>query len=126
MFNPESNFVVLYSRNIELTKNFYQLLPIEIIKDQESRFSFTFAGLELHFVEDSTEEIQEYRYNTEGRYGQGFAYYLACTEIEQFHQIVLESKPAKQTRIIDNDWGSREFLFEDPSGYKFVIWEDVD
>ncbi len=126
MFNPESNFVVLYTNNIQAIKNFYKALPIGIIKDKESKFSFILGGIELHFVESSTEETLQYRYNTEGRYGQGVFYYLACAEIENLYQIVSEAKPIKQSAITDNHWDSREFLFEDPSGYKFVIWEDVD
>ena len=124
MFTTESAFHVLYSENIDKTHDFYQKISSEIKEKTSDKVVVQLGDYDLHFVLNSTEPFAEYQYVAEKKdYGNGILFYVGVENIDAAFTLIKEAGGATKSEIKDNHWGAREFLFEDPNGYKFVIYQ---
>jgi catechol-2,3-dioxygenase len=126
MFTDNSSFMVLYTNDLENTRKFYDLIKVRLIEEEENKLVYRLGDYELHFILSSSEAIEAYKYSSKGILGQGALMYVGSSNIVKTRELILKSSPSKVTEIVDNHWESKEFLFEDPNGYKFVVYEDVD
>jgi predicted enzyme related to lactoylglutathione lyase len=126
MFTDSSAFFVLYTTKLEATKQFYTNIGINPIEEEENKIVIRLGDYELHFVDPAYEEIESYTYNNEGNFGQGSFMYLGTRNINKTLKVVESAMPNKVTSIVENQWESKEFLFEDINGYKFVVFEDLE
>jgi len=124
MYKPNSTFHVLYISNVETTHNFYKSINAEITQLEEDKVVVQMGGYILHFVLDSSEPWDEYRIATskEGR-GQGILFYIEVENLETAKDLVKDAGAKFHSEIKENWWNGKEFMFEDPDGYKFVVYK---
>lgn len=126
MFTDNSSFTVLYTNDLEKTRNFYDQIKVRLIEEEESKLVYRLGDYELHFILSSSEAIESYRYSSNGNLGQGILMYVGSSNIVKSRDSIMNARPLNITEIVQNHWESKEFLFEDPNGYKFVVYEDLD
>lgn len=124
MFKPDSTFHVMYISNVEATKTFYEALGAEIVKVEDDKVVVNLGAYNLHFILDSTEPWEEYKFaaGVAGR-GQGILFYIEVEDLEEAYRKVKELQANVRSQIKENWWDGKEFLFEDPDGYKFVFYK---
>ena len=122
MYQKENSFIVLYAKDIDRTRLFYEGLGFTPQEQTSEKLVVVFGSFELHFVLASSEPSSDYRYITEPPYGQGAIFYIESDDIEASHDQVKSLGGLLKTDVFQNHWGSKEFLFEDPNGYKFAIY----
>lgn len=126
MFTDGSIFQVLYSNNLEGTKEFYNRFGVDCIEEEEYKLVYKISDYELHYISPEGESNEGYKYNAKGGLGIGSMFYVGSMNIELVHKKLSLFSTYNLTSIVDNHWGSKEFLFEDPNGYKFVVYEDEE
>lgn len=127
MLVADSGFIVLYTREVEKTEAFYRMMGGEIGEFTREKVVVSFAGYALHFVLDISEPFEEYRYVAEtGEFGRGSILYIESDNLEQDWDRVLEAKGTITSEILVNHWGAREFLFEDPSGCVWAVYQMLE
>lgn len=121
MINTDSAFLVVYCAEVVATASFYQKLGFIAKEHTEDKFVVNVGGVELHYILETTEPFAEYRFatNREMR-GQGVLIYFGVDDLEQFYR---KAKESTLTEIKSNHWGGKEFMFKDPDGYLFVVYE---
>lgn len=124
MIQQNSEFNVLYISDVEATKSFYEKLGASIKQIETDKVVVGLSNFDLHFILETTEPFAEYQYITErnGR-GQGALFYVGVDSIEDFFQELINKGLKTVTPIIPNHWDSKEFLIEDPDGYKLVFYQ---
>jgi predicted lactoylglutathione lyase len=125
MFVPDSGFVVLYSNDIESTKLFYNQIGGEVIESDDTKLVVALGNLELHFVLSSTEKFENYQFITKQPVGQGIILYIGVENLEDTKSFVETAGSPTIFPIQANHWGTEEFLFEDPNGFKIVVYRVV-
>ena len=125
MFVEKSTFTLLYTNNLENTKSFYTQIGSEIIEDTEGKLVVKLADLELHFILSATEVFENYQYVIKEPYGQGVLFYIGVDNLQDAKNIIEAAGSPLIFPIQSNHWGSEEFLFEDPNGFKIVIYRNV-
>lgn len=124
MFKDNSSFNVLYTSNIAKTYDFYKAIGGIIEKLEEDKVVVKFGSFELHYILDSTEPFEEYKYITiPDNYGQGVIFYIETDNIDQMPNLITKAGGALKSDIFDNKWGCKELLFEDVNGYKFALYQ---
>jgi predicted enzyme related to lactoylglutathione lyase len=123
MFESISSFMVLYTENVLATKDFYTKIGAEINEFEEDKVVVILADYNLHFVKATSEPFAEYEYVTKKPYGLGVLLYIGSEDLEDAQTQIKNAGSSKMTEIKENEWDSREFLFEDNNGYKFVVYE---
>jgi predicted enzyme related to lactoylglutathione lyase len=124
-FKSQSPFILLYTKDVSRTHEFYKSISAEVVELKEDKVVVNLGGFSLHFILGSTEPIEEYKRvmsNGEASSGLGIILYIESSDIEKNFEL-LKSVGAKFIKeIYSNHWGYREFLFQDPNGYKFAVW----
>jgi len=124
MFKPNSSFLVLYTDNISATHDFYKAIGAEIKQLEEDKVVVKIDGHEMHFILDSTEPFEEYKYIAKKNdYGNGTIFYVEVDNIDEFYKLVESSNGSLKSKIFENKWGAKELLFEDPNGYKLAVYQ---
>lgn len=124
MFKPNASFLVLYTTNVSQTHDFYQKLGCEIKEVADDKVVVKCGDFDLHFILDSTEPQDSYRYIAKpGNYGQGVIFYLETENISVTQQQITDAGGTVKAPVFDNHWGCKELLFEDPNGYKFAVYQ---
>ncbi|GAB4145905.1 MAG: hypothetical protein OHK0017_06010 [Patescibacteria group bacterium] len=124
MILPSSAFTVLYCLDVEQTKSFYELIGANIKEFSTDKVVVDVAGHDLHFILNTAEPFEEYRYVAEtGNFGQGVLFYFEVEDLEKFYQLVNSAGGSIKTKIKANHWDCSEFLFEDPNGFKLVAYK---
>ena len=121
-----TNFLVLYTSEIDNTRNFYELIGGEIIEHTDTKVVTRLGHLELHFVLDASEPIEESKYiaYTTPRRGSILLYIETDNLVDLFEKI----KTSKGKIICEIDkrpWSTEEFIFEDPNGYAFAFYKEL-
>ena len=124
MILPDTAFNVLYTNKINETKAFYEKIGAIISEFEKEKLVLNLAGFDLHFILSSSELFSEYNYvaNSES-FGGGILFYFAVSDIESFYELIELSGGVIKSPIKKNHWDAKEFLFEDPNGYKFVAYK---
>lgn len=124
MFSAQNSFSVLYTLDVDGTAAFFEKLGFTLQQHESDKVVVTFGSFELHYVLSSSEPFEAYRYIAlPGHYGDGVIFYVETSNIEQAIIKVANAGGALKTGIFDNKWECREFLFEDPNGYKFSVYQ---
>ncbi len=124
MFIKDSSFHVLYTYNLQATHNFYKSLGTEIKQVEDDKVVVQMGDYSLHFILYSTEPFEEYKYITlKNDYGNGVLFYTEVENLEDAVEKVKQAGGTIKSQIMDNHWGCKEFLFEDPNGYKFSFYK---
>ena len=125
MLIPGSTFIVLYTTDIARTLKFYQFLEVKIVESDKEKVVVGLAGFELHFILNSTEPFQTYRYIANpDNYGHGVIFYLGTSNIHEASDLITKAGGKVIADIFENHWGCYELLFEDPNGYKFALYQE--
>jgi hypothetical protein len=125
MFTDNSTFIVLFTADLLSTKKFYNSINADLIEEEDNKIVFRVGSNELHFIDSNGSNNLDYNYNNSGQLGQGILIYVGTNNIKKTFELITKSKPKNITKIVVNDWESKEFLFEDNNGYKFVCYEDL-
>lgn len=126
MFLPEASFQVLYTTDIEKTFTFYKLLGFEVKKHETDKVVIGIDSLDFHFILNTTEPFDAYKYiANNNNYGQGVIFYIGTSDIKEAYKKVGAAKGTIKTEIFQNHWNAKEFLFEDPNGYKFAMYQEI-
>jgi catechol 2,3-dioxygenase-like lactoylglutathione lyase family enzyme len=123
MFKQDSSFSVLYISDVARTQKFYAAIGADIKESAVDKVVVSFSGFDLHFILDTSEPFADYRYiaGKAGR-GQGNIFYNEVDDINSYYEIVKAAGGKITAVIFTNKWGAREFLCEDPDGYKFAFY----
>jgi catechol 2,3-dioxygenase-like lactoylglutathione lyase family enzyme len=123
MVTANSAFNVLYTKDVLATKEFFENLNVEILESNYEKLVFALGGFDLHYILSSSEPFEEYKYTAgSSDYGQGTLFYFAVEDLEKFYDLVKKAGGRIKSQIKENHWGAKEFLFEDPNGYRFVAY----
>jgi predicted enzyme related to lactoylglutathione lyase len=125
MFTDNSTFTILFTNDLDATKKFYTSIGADHVEEEEYKVVYRVGSNELHFVTSKGVGVPEYNYNNSGQLGQGILIYIGTEDIVEAFKTIAKAKPNNMTKIKANDWESKEFLFEDNNGYKFVCYEDL-
>jgi hypothetical protein len=125
MFTDNSTFIVLYTSDLISTKIFYNSIKADLVEEETNKIVFRVGSNELHFINSYGSSNLNYDYNNSGQLGQGILIYVGTNNIKKTFELIAKSNPKNITKIVVNDWESKEFLFEDNNGYKFVCYEDL-
>lgn len=124
MFKTASSFLVQYVKNITITHNFYQDIGATIEKLESDKVVVKLGDFEIHFVQQETEPWQEYKYITvDSLRGQGVLFYIEVENISEIRAKIDSAGGKIVTDLKENWWDGKEFLCEDPDGYKLVFYE---
>jgi predicted enzyme related to lactoylglutathione lyase len=124
MFNTKNSFNVLYTANIDKTANFFENLGVSLEERDKEKVVVKFGSFDLHYILNTAEPFQEYMYiATPNGYGQGLIFYIETNNIESALSKIQEAGGAIKSSIFENKWGCKEFLAEDPNGYKFAFYQ---
>ncbi len=124
MFKKDSSFQVLYAKNIEETHKFYKAIGAEIGEVKKEKIVVGIGDYEIHFIQQDTEPWKEYKYVAqEQSRGNGILFYCEVEDIKQAIVKVTMAEGNIKSKIKENWWNGEEFLFEDPNGYKFVLYQ---
>lgn len=124
MFKSDSPFIVLYTTDVKMTHDFYYKIGAEITQLEEDKVVVSFAGYDFHFILNTSEPFKSYKYIAEqGKYGQGIIYYIESDDLDKDQDAVKQAGGKIVAPVFENMWGARECLFEDPSGFKFALWQ---
>lgn len=123
MFHKKTNFNVLYTGDIKITADFYKGIGCKISELENDKVVVEMGDLELHFVLPQSERFQEYLFIASGNYGFGNIFYIEVDNLEKAFNLVQEAGGRIYSHIQKNHWGCKEFLFQDPNGYNFVVYK---
>ncbi len=124
MIKQTSPFLVLYTPNIKLTHQFYREIGGDIKELSDDKLVVGFGFLEFHFILNTSEPFEGYRYITIPQsYGQGVIFYLETDNIAEAENKILTSGGTIKAPTFNNLWDCKELLFEDPNGYKFALYQ---
>jgi uncharacterized glyoxalase superfamily protein PhnB len=126
MFKFDSSFTVLYTHNLAKTYTFYEALGAEIIYTEQDKITVVMGDYELHFVYDDSEPIDEY-YEVAKTHDRGGSviFYVEVENIDEAFRRARSAGAKILADVAERPWELREFLFEDPNGYKIVFYEEV-
>lgn len=124
-FKRNSSFNVLYTKNLEETEQFYKAIRAEIKESAEDKVVVRIGDFDLHFILNSAEPFEAYKYIADSKeYGSGNIFYIESENIEEDFNQIKQAGGIIQSEILDNLWECKEFLFEDPNGYKFAVYQE--
>jgi predicted enzyme related to lactoylglutathione lyase len=123
-FIQSSSFNVLYTRKLKETGRFYKSIGSEIKESTKDKVVVGIGDFDLHFILGSREPFGEYKYIAESNeYGNGNIFYLESDSLEEDFNRIKDAGGVIKSEIFNNLWSCKEFLFEDPNGYKFAVYE---
>jgi len=124
MIKKQDSFVVLYSHDINKTLSFFRSLEAKIIEASDEKCVISIGGFELHYV--TREPIPSYQFvrnmKTESN---GLILYVAVDDVFIYRSKISKSEGRVLSEIITTPWETKEFLFNDPDGYHFVMYEEI-
>lgn len=123
MFNPKNSFNVLYTTDVNRTADFFESLGIALVGRDAGKVVLHFGSFDLHYILNTSEPFEEYKYITSGPYGQGIIFYIETLDIEVVFSKISEVGGTVRSSIFENKWDCKEFLAEDPNGYKFAFYQ---
>jgi len=124
MFKLNSAFQVLYVKDIIKVEEFYKALGVEIVELEINKVVINLGSYNIHFIKDDTEPWDEYKYiAVNNSRGNGIIFYIEVDELDNIFSKVINAKGIIKSPIKANWWGAKEFLFEDPNGYKYVFYK---
>lgn len=127
MFKTDTSFNVLYTTDIEKTHHFYSQLDLTIKEYKSDKVVVSFGSFDLHFILNTTEPFPNYTYIAEpGAYGQGVIFYIEVDDIVKAKNSVIAAGATIKADIFDDLWDCKELLFEDPNGYKFALYQEIE
>lgn len=123
MKNENTCFVVLYSNKISATHDFFKAINASIKEYEKDKVVVMWGGVELHYVTPESELLDDYRYvSIDRNRGAGILFYAQSESLEKSYSEVKSAGGTIKSPISKNHWDMREFLFEDPNGFKFVVY----
>lgn len=125
MFKSGGSFNVMYIKDVNTTHDFYKKLGLEITELEAERVTVKFDTFDLHFVLNSSEPFDAYKYvAAPENYGNGVIFYVETDQIEALQRLIPTIGGEVKSEIIENLWGYNELLFEDPNGFKFAAYQE--
>lgn len=126
MLTKNSSFNVFYSDDLKTTEDFYKLIGAEIKKVQDDKLVIGVGEFDIHIILSSTEPSPDYKFMSMSHDKGGAAvFYIEVDNIDKLHQQIIFSGGTIKSGIYNNHWGAREFLCEDPNGYKFAFYQMI-
>lgn len=126
MLNTKNSFNVLYTEDISKTAKFFEKLGIVPLEQEVEKVVVRLGSFDLHYILNTSEPFQEYMYIAKpGCYGQGVIFYIETTDLESVFGKMKETGGVLKSSIFENKWGCKEFLAEDPNGYKFAFYQGL-
>lgn len=126
-YKNNSSFNVLYTGDIKMTHDFYVAIGAHIDELTDSKVVVRIGGFDLHFVLDTSEPIDVCKPFAEALpRGQGIVFYVEVTEIEQLFAQLEKTSSAIVHPIEARPWGQKEFMCDDPNGYRFGFFEEIN
>jgi catechol 2,3-dioxygenase-like lactoylglutathione lyase family enzyme len=115
---------VCYVKDLDATAKFYESLGFLKSSQDKDRLSFRLNWFWIDFHPQDKENIPEFQKEAklEPR-GAGIFIYLSVENVDEYYNLLIQKglKPASEPR--DYPWGNREFMINDPDGYKLVFFK---
>lgn len=124
MIKKGFSYLVLYTKDLNKTEEFYKKLGVEISEKNERKLVFTIGDLELHFNTDEPVKEYELIFNENPR-GAGTAFCLEVDNVDEYYSKLKSMNAEMISTVIKAPWGTREFLVNDPNGYHIVFWQEI-
>ena len=122
MIKNESSFIVLYTDKISQTKSFFQALKCEILEFEEDKCVVRFGTHELHYV--TSEPIESYAFISKKKSeSKGLILYVEVDELSHYPKQIEQFGGQVLSDVVITPWETSEFLFNDPNGYHFVMYQ---
>lgn len=122
-FIKDSSFNVLYTDDVLKTREFFDVIGGEIKEFSEEKVVVKIGSFDLHYILASTEPFKEYEYIAEDKNpGQGIIFYIEVDDLNNLYQKLSKNSVSIKSEILENHWSCKEFLCEDPNGYKFAFY----
>lgn len=115
------NQILLYSKSIAASKDFYTNLGLIISSEAEDHVHFKLGEFTLQCF-DETKSSFPSSTAMENK-GLGVFIFLEVDDVDAVHADVVAKgmKPSSEPK--DWPWGNREFAIKDPDGYRVVIYK---
>jgi len=123
MIKKQDSFVVLYSQNILKTVSFFRNIEATIIEESSEKCVIGFGGFELHYVVSEPMAPYQFIRNT-ATSSKGLILYVAVDDISFYRSTILKSEGHVLSEMVETPWNTKEFLFNDPDGYHFVMYKE--
>lgn len=124
MFIEKSAFHVLYTDNLKATYSFYHTLGATIKQALDDKVVVAMGDYSLHYILNTTEPFEEYHYIAKKNdYGNGVLFFIEVEDLHMAYEKVKKAGGTLKSEIKPNHWECKEFLFEDPNGYKFAFYK---
>lgn len=125
MFKKDSTFHVLYTTDIEKTRDFYKSLGGTIKQYETDKVVVELGSFEFHFILNTKEPNRLYSYIAKPiMYGQGVIFYIETNNIKKLANRIKKIGGKLKADVFENHWDYLEILFEDPNGYKFAAYQE--
>jgi uncharacterized glyoxalase superfamily protein PhnB len=123
MIKKGFSYLVLYTKSLNATEEFYKKLGVTITEKNERKLVFTIGDLELHFNTDEPVKEYELIFNENPR-GAGTVFCLEVDNVDEYYSKLKSMKAEMLSEVIKAPWGTREFMVNDPNGYHIVFWQE--
>lgn len=122
MIQKDASFIVLYSSKIPETKTFFESLSCEIIEYEPEKCVVRFGSHELHYV--TSEPIKAYAFISDQQSeSKGLILYAEVDSLVGLPETVVQNGGSLLSEVVTTPWDTQEFLFNDPNGYHFVLYQ---
>lgn len=111
-------------KNLNKTAKFYETLGFDIRKRESNHITAYSNWFWIDFLAIGKDERTKSEDGIESTdRGAGICLYLSVENVDEFHKYLISQKLKPSTSPEDQPWGNREFLIQDPDGYKLVIFK---
>lgn len=117
MFKSISS-LLFYAKDLDETFEFYKTLGLDV-KKENGMVTFRMNWFEMNFID---KEHSTFKQGFDGELGRGMFVYIKVDDVDEFYKLVIEKgiKPSGEPK--DWEWGNREFVVKDPTGYRLIFF----
>jgi len=115
--------IICLVKDLEKTVVFYEALGFVFKKRVPGIFATAYLGeFWIEFLLESKVVTEEFKKDAGKPKGAGQYIHIAVDDVDAFYEAVLEKGLRPSGMPKDFPWGHREFVVQDPAGYKLVFF----
>jgi len=113
-----------YVSDIDKTAEFYEKLGLQIREKTADRIVIYLNWYRIDLVKPTETDYKEFHDEAASKdKGAGVFLYFSVDDVDATYQEMLDLGLEPTTKPQDQPWGNREFVLQDPDGYKLVIFK---
>ncbi len=127
MFKTDTAFQLLFSSDLLLTQKAFELIGATTKEAEYRKYVCGIGDYELHYCLDTEEKIPEYKQLAhQTPRGYGIIFYIGVRDLDEIFTKAQNAPGKLLNTIADQPWGCREFLWQDPNGYTFAFYQEIE